>query len=141
MRSIIRFLILCCGVRLACATDIYREPWHWHDDFPRQSAASLHPALSVASFGRFRFGPHTSVKQIIAAFGRPSGFARQFPVTQAEGVPIERLNGYGLEAGTFRYALQDGSEVFICVRDFRTITAVICFTRRGQPRTIYTQDT
>ena len=75
--------------------------------------------------------------QVLAAFGAPSGFARQYPVTRTEGVPVERVAGSGPEAGTFRYALTDGGEVFICVRDLHTITAVIHFHRAGQREYLY----
>ncbi|HEY5894942.1 MAG TPA: hypothetical protein VIT91_17115 [Chthoniobacterales bacterium] len=73
---------------------------------------------------------------VAAAFGVPDGFATQFPVTRTEGVPVSHFHG-GPEAGTFRYVLRDGSEFFITVSDFRTVTAVARYKELAH-ETIYT---
>lgn len=76
------------------------------------------------------------MRDVIAAFGLPDGFAAQFPVTRTEGVPVSHVRG-GPQAGTFRYRLRDGGELLITVSDFNTITAVTRYQKQAQD-TIYT---
>ena len=77
------------------------------------------------------------MKDVILVFGTPDGFARQYPVTRADGVPVEQVHA-GPEAGTFRFVLRDGGEFRITVSDFHTITAVIRYRPRGDGDVIYT---
>ena len=131
------FLVL-VRVPLSFATDIYREPWHWSGELPAAIVPDKpRPTIRErVAFERFRFNKHTTMRDVIAAFGIPDGFATQFSVTRTEGVPISHIRG-GLQAGTFRYILRGGGEILITVSDFHTITAVIRYQKQAQD-TIYT---
>lgn len=79
------------------------------------------------------------MKDLVAKLGAPDGFAQQFFVTRTEGVPVDHLNA-GPDAGTFRYALRDGGQVFISVSDFHTIEAMWRFQKSGICHDLYRRD-
>jgi hypothetical protein len=123
----------------AHATDSDREPWQWSPTIP---AAVLPPNLRATvrdsqAFERFRFRERTTMRDVVLAFGAPDGFARQYPVTRADGIPVDHVHA-GPEAGTFRYVLRDGGEYRITVSDFHTITCVTRCRDRGERDIIYT---
>ena len=131
------YLALVASRGASFATDIYREPWRWSvqlataviPDKPRPTIRER------AAFERFRFHERTTMRDVIAVFGRPDDFATQLPVTRTEGVPVSLVHG-GPQAGTFRYRLRDGSEFLISVSDFHTITAVTRYQKQARD-TIY----
>jgi len=131
-------LVYVAGILPSHAADIYREPWHWSTTIP---AAVLLPnprpiIRDSRAFDRFHFGEHTTMSDVVLALGAPDGFAPQYPVTHADGVPVGHVHA-GPEAGTFRYVLRDSGEFWIVVSDFRTVTAVIRYRRQGSSEVIY----
>jgi hypothetical protein len=126
----------------ANATDTYREPWHWSTDIPTSilSQRSKATVRDPKVFDRFHFRQRTTIPDLVSAFGVPDGFARQYPVTRGEGVPVDHIKA-GKEAGTFRYALREGGELLVTVADFHTILLVTRYEKAGWRHDLYERPT
>lgn len=126
------------GFSVSFATDIDREPWHWSKEIPAAVIPPKPPAAQrdPRAFEHLNLGLRTTMKDLVARIGVPDAFAPQYCVTRTEGVPVDRFGG-GLEAGTFRYPLRSGGEVFISVSNFQKIEAVIRYQKAEDHNVLY----
>jgi hypothetical protein len=100
------------------------ESWKW-GKVPKVLIPK-HPKMTVRepeAFNRFTFRDSTTMYDVIASFGIPDKFARQYPSPSGGGAWPSKINGR--EAGTFSYELRNRGQVLITVQNFRALKGVI----------------